>query len=182
VKWVLLLGVLSILVIEARAVLSGRAELRRADAASSPDDRLIHLRRAARWRGPLSPYPEIALDRLRSLAQQTRDPALALEAWEGIRGALLGTRVLTIPDPALLREANQHIAALRAASSSRASYDRQLAALEQVRGPSIFWSLVALAGFASWVTGGFCLPRRRHLSLGLVAVGLALFVVGLALA
>ena len=181
-RWALVVGALSLLALEVRAVLSSRAELVRAERASSGGDRVMHLRRAARFRAPFFPYPRMALDELRTLAGKTQDPALALAAWEGIRGALLGSRVWNAPFPDRLREANRHIAALRSGERAGEAYDTQLAMLDRVRGPSGFWSTAALLGFAAWVAGGLLLPCRRRLGLALVAGGLALFVAGLALA
>lgn len=181
-RWALAVGVLALLAVEARALLSARAELHRAERASQSDDRIMHLRRAARWRAPLSPYPRTALDELRELALKANDPALALSAWEGIRGALLGSRVWSVPHPDRLREANRHIAALRSGAVEGENYDKQVAALERVRGPNPLWSTAALFGLGLWVAGGFLLPSRRRLGWSLVSGGLALFVAGLALA
>lgn len=181
-RWWLVAIALPLLMLEARAVLSGRAELLRAEGATSAADRVMHLRRAARWRAPLSPYPETALRQLRSLALETPDPALALSAWEGIRGALLGSRVTAAASPERLREANEHIAVLRAGTREGDRYRRHLDALERVRGPNPLWSAVALIGLLAGVTGGVGLGRRPRLRVGLLVSGFALFVTGLALA
>lgn len=181
-KWLAGVLALSLLMIEARAVLSGRSELLRAERASSASERVMHLRRAARWRAPFSPYPETALRRLRALALTTSDPALALIAWESIRGALLGSRVFGVPGPERLREANDRIAALRAGASSGDDHRRLLATLERVRGPDRWWSAAALVGLCAWIAGGVGLGKRTGLRIGLVVGGFALFLAGLALA
>ena len=181
-RWALVAGALSLLVLQTRAVLSGRAELLRAERATDEANRVMHLRRAARWRAPLSPYPARALDRLREIARRQGDPALALRAWEGIRGALLGTRVLGVPFPPRLREANENIAALRGGARSSDAYRRQLAALERPRGTAPAATILALVGLAAWVTGGFCMPGRRRLGRVLLIVGLPLFAAGVWLA
>ena len=173
---------LSLLLLETRALLSGRAEWLRAERATDEAERVMHLRRAARWRAPLSPYPLRALDRLRAIARGQRDPARALLAWEGIRGALLGTRVLGVPHPALLREANENIAALRGGMRGGEAYLRQLEALERPRGTSPGATILALAGLAAWVSGGFTLPRRRRIGRVLLIAGLPLFALGVWLA
>lgn len=69
--------------------------------------------RAARWQLPIGGVSREARELLRDLAEEasTRgDPDLALRAWQGLRGSILGSRWLRVPDPDLLEEANRRIA------------------------------------------------------------------------
>jgi hypothetical protein len=92
-----------------RAAIEGRAELRAADEASTTEQAIVHLGRAARWRLPIASHDEQARERLEQIAveaEQADDDALALVAWRELRSALLGTRTGSVVDPEQLERAN----------------------------------------------------------------------------
>ena len=186
----LLLGIVT-----ARVVWSSRTEWRLAES-SSGDERLAHLGRAARLYAPGNPFSRRALRELERTAELRGPDELA--NWRVIRSAILATRSFYTPETALLDKANARIALLMAASESDTRgplAERQTwhaARLAQDDAPSVGWTLVALLGLAAWIASavGFFLRgvdehdrlRRRPAAAFAVgiAVGLALFFVGLA--
>lgn len=193
-------------VVAARVLVEGRAELaegERALAAGDQEGALAHLRRAARWHLPGSPYPARAMDRLEALgdaAERRGELRLARRAREAVRGAILSTRSLYTPEAARLPPTNRKIAELLAREEGPAADPGQseagraafhLALLERDPLPDVAWSLCAVLGFAVFVLGvaAFCwraitpadtLDRRAALWSGAVLlVGLSCFVIGL---
>lgn len=194
--------------ITARVVISARAEWLEAEqllAAEDHEGAIVHLRRAARWYAPLSPYHVRALERLRALGQASEragESERALSAYRALRGAILATRSTYVPERALLEAANQRIARLMskqpapgidAGKSEQQLYEEHLALLTPIPGPSVFWSCVLLMGFTCWVGSAFALslrglddedrwvPRELRRWGGLIALGFSLFVLGMAL-
>lgn len=95
-----------------RAAIEGRAELSLADEASTTEQAIVHLGRAARWRLPIADHDEHARARLEAIAEQAEhaeDDELALVAWRELRGALLGTRTGSVVDAEQLERANSGI-------------------------------------------------------------------------
>jgi hypothetical protein len=194
--------------VTARVVISARAELQEAEkalAAGERDAGIVHLRRAARWYAPLSPYHVAALQRLSELgkaAEQAGEVDVALSAYRALRGAILATRSTYVPERARLEAANVRIAALMAKQAvpgvDAGKSEQQLAAehlalLTPIPGPSVLWSCVLLLGFVCWVASAFLLSVRgidaqerwvgrelRRWGSG-VFVGFGLFVLGMAL-
>jgi hypothetical protein len=202
------LAALVLLTVVLRVVISARSELAQADAALASkdlDSAIVHYRRAARWYAPLSPYHVQALQHLATLGSQAEaqgDVERALSAYRSLRGAILATRSLYVPEPARLTAANQRIALLMAglpppgmdAGKSREQLRREhLALLEVVPGPNVFWTVVLLAGFACWVASAFVFSVRaiddedRWVTKeartwgGLIVLGFGLFVLGMSL-
>jgi len=199
-------GVLT--VVSARVVISSRSELREAEVLLARQDRegaIVHLRRAARWYAPLSPYHSRALTQLWRLAEdaeRTGDAEGALSAYRAVRGAILATRSTYVPERARLTAANERIASLMAreeppgidAGKSQAQLHREhLALLTPIPGPNVFWSCVVLAGFVCWVVAAFAfslraiddedrwvVPEVRRWG-ALCALGFGLFVLGMVL-
>jgi hypothetical protein len=203
---VLLAGLFS--VITARVVISARAELVEGERLLSAQDRdgaIVHLRRAARWYAPLSPYHARALERLRELgraAEQAGETERALSAYRALRGAILATRSTYVPERPQLVAANQRIATLMskqpppgidAGKSEQQRYEGHLALLTPIPGPNVFWSCVLLLGFVCWVGSAFALsirgiddqerwiPRELRRWGGLIVLGFSLFVIGMVL-
>lgn len=162
-----------------RVFWDGRAALAEGDAAMARGDARAALtgwRRAARWYAPGAPHVADAYERMEALARAADgrgDGELALEAWRAIRSSSLATRSFYTPHAAELAAADERIAALMARSEVAAAPGKppgnhdeaerkafHLALLERDDGPSLPWTLVALAGFAGWVGGGFWLARR----------------------
>lgn len=206
-----ILGVAGVIlaVLAVRVVTASQGELERADRLREQGDldaAIVHYRRAARWYAPASPYPPEALTALSEIAAEAEregDRRLALTAWRAVRAAIMSTRSFYVPYEGRLEEANRHIAELMAsldpppidAGKSRAELrDEHLALLRSVERPDPAWTLVLLFGFALWVGAAFGFATRAvdeedrvvrsaALRWGLaVAVGFALFVLGLALA
>ncbi len=186
-------------VLEGRAALgAGLAELARGDEAA-----LTHLRRATRWHLPGSPYPARAMDALASLADRAEargDLRLARRSLEAIRSGILATRSLYTPEAARLAPTNRRIASLLAreggpaADPSKSEAERMaypLALLSRDPLPSVAWSVVALAGFATFVLGAVALAlrgigaddrldRRASLRFAIaIVLGFSFFLVGL---
>ena len=184
-------------IVAARVVWSSRGEWRAASAATG-DDELAHLGRAARLYAPGNPYSRRAVDKLAAIGRA--DPARALAAWRELRSALLATRSFYTPHRALLGEANARIAELMAdaelAAGTQHARDQarawHAARLQQDEAPSVAWTLVALLGLAAWIACALGLllrgvgdddrlrPRVALAWAAGVAVGLALFFLGLA--
>lgn len=193
-------------VVVSRAVWEGRRALERGSEAATAGDlaeAVTQYRRAARWYVPGAPHVGRAYDRLEDiarLAEASGDVELALAAWRGVRGSILATRSFYTPHSHRLEPANRRIAALMAGSEDpavapgQAEPEREAwhyALLERDEAPSVFWSIVALLGFAAWIGGGvlFALrgvtaddtlvPRMAATAGALVAVGLVIWMLGL---
>lgn len=207
-KWMIgaAIAAAALAVLATRAVWEGRGALARGDAAAAAgevEDAIRHWRRAARWYLPLAPHVGAAYERLEAAgaaAEQAGDRDNALAAWRGVRSAALATRSFYVPHRDRLEAANRRIATLMAAAEGPAADPESSAAereawhlslLERPVGPSVGWSLVAIAGFALWIGGAFwfawCgistsdrLVRRVAARSGLmVVVGLFVWLLGL---
>ncbi len=193
-----------------RVLVSSRAELGEGRAALARGDReaaVVHLRRAAHWYAPGSPFVTEALDELRHVARQAEmegQEELALAAYRAIRTSCIGTRSFYTPHEDRLREANRRIAALMARASPRPPMDRGKTAaqlgrehyelLDRLEAPNPFWSALAGLAFLGWIVAAFAFVfrgldaelrlRKRPALLwaGLTALGLALWAVSLLLA
>jgi hypothetical protein len=192
-------------VVVTRVFWDGRQALSAGDAAMARGDvagALTGWRRAARWYAPGAPHVEDAYDRMEALAraaEEKGDDAVALDAWRGVRSSSLSTRSFYTPHADRLAVANERIAALTARlevamDAKKREEERRafhLGLLVRDDAPSVPWTLLALAGFATWVGGGFWLARRgvtaddrldRRNAIragALVAVGLVLWLLGL---
>jgi hypothetical protein len=192
-----------------RVVSSSARELSVGEAAAEAGDleaAVVHLRRAARWYAPGSPYHVEALQRLSAIGAQAEgdgDLELALSAYRAVRAGIMSTRSFYTPERARLRAADARIADLMAAQppppidagKSREQLRLEhLALLEAEVGPSALWTLVLLAGFLAWVVGA-CLFTVRAIDAedrfvrpealrwgALIVVGFGCFVLGMSLA
>ena len=185
-----------------RVLFASRAELERGrelEARADLDAAIPHYRRAAKWYAPGSPYVAEALDRLAGIgrrAEAAGERERALAAWGAVHAAIASARGVWVPHRARLEEADAHLGRLRAADGaadgpSAAERGAELGALP---GPSPFWTLLLLAGFAAWVGGAFAFARRAidaedRLASGparrwgvLVVCGFVAFTLGLAFA
>jgi hypothetical protein len=181
-----------------RALASGDEAMARGDVTEA----LTQWRRAAPWYAPLAPHVADAYDRMEVLAraaEEKGDDQVALDAWRGIRSSSLATRSFFTPFADRLAVANQRIADLTARVEVKADPKKDqaerralhLGLLLRDDAPSVPWSLLALAGFAMWVGGGFWLARRgvtaedkldRKYAIraaALIAVGLVVWMLGL---
>ena len=210
-------------VVVTRAMWQGQSALADGDAAMERGDvreAINRWRRAARWYVPLAGHVDTAYDRLEELAKTAEnrgDRTTALMAWRGVRSSIMATRSFYTPYADRLEPANRRIAALMAreeaenpplvqsgdpptseAQSSAPggvgseSWHYQL--LTRDNSPSVFWSIVALLGFAMWVAGGLLfalrgvtaddrlVPRMAAYAGILIAAGLLVWMTGLHLA
>lgn len=192
-----------------RVVAGAKAELEVAEKHEQEGDldaAVVHYRRAARWYAPLSPYHVqalAALGRIGAAAEQGGDTERALSAYRAVRSSVLATRSLYVPERERLAAADKRIAALMAglpppqmdAGKSREQLEREhLALLEHDPDPKLGWTLLLLLGFGGWVAGAFAFSvraidgedrfiRAEAIRWGsLIAVGFALFVLGMAMA
>ena len=114
----LLVIVLALAALTARAMLEGRRELAESDAAFDQGDlhgATEHARRAAVLYAPGAPHVPKAYARLTAIAvgaEAAGDRREAESAWRAIRGAALETRHLWIPERAHLARANEALARL----------------------------------------------------------------------
>jgi len=205
---VLLMAACVLGLVSARVIWSARSELHEAEQLLALQDRdgaIVHLRRAARWYAPLSPYHARALALLWELgveAERAADAAQALSAYRAVRGAILATRSTYVPERARLTAANERIASLMAdepppgidAGKTRQQLrSEHLALLTPIPGPNVLWTCVLLAGFVCWLVAAFAfslraiddddrwVPREARRWGGLCALGFGLFVLGMVL-
>jgi hypothetical protein len=192
---ILALIAIALAMVTVRVVWSSRGEWRAA-CASSGEEHLAHLGRAARLYAPGNPYSRRATEELATLGRAGGPDALA--AWREVRSSILATRSIYTPHRALLDEANREIASRMAASETdaRGPYPVRrawhAARLAEDDAPSVGWSLLALFGLAAWVGSAFGffwraiddqdrLRRRPAIACAAgIAVGLVLFFLGLA--
>ena len=193
-------------VVTVRVVVGAYAEHERGKEAAAAKDlegARLHWRRAAGWYAPLNPYSTKALDELATLArmhQERTEIDQAVLAWRAVRSAILSARSVHLPHRDRLAEANERIAELMV-QQERSVMDGQrddeelegiyASQLRAVPGPHMGWALLAIAGFAVWVSAAFSLsqrgfdaddrwlpaPGRRHLLT--IALGWAAFAIGL---
>jgi hypothetical protein len=186
-----------------RVLWDGRQALVAGDEALTKGDvpgAITGWRRAARWYAPGAPHVRAAYLRLEELAQAAEaqgDDEVALEAWRAIRSSSLSTRSVYTPFEVERRRADEHIAALMAKADGGDPAERRAwhaAKLARDDAPAVIWTLVAIAGFAAWASGGFWLATRGFTkedqlvkrtaarSALTIVIGLAAWVIGLALA
>lgn len=205
---VLLMAACVLALVSVRVVLSAKRELEQGQQLLAAHDRegaIVHLRRAARWYAPLSPYHARALRLLWQQGEQAEragEQESALLAYRAVRGAILATRSLYVPERALLTAANERIASLMAhqevpgvdaGKSPEQLRGEHLALLEPIPGPNVFWSCVVLFGFVCWAFAAFTfslraiddqdhwVPAEVKRWAGLSAAGFGLFVLGMLL-
>ena len=197
---VLAIALIAIALVTVRVIWSSRIEWRAA-LATSGDERLVHLGRAARLYAPGNPYSQRALlaltDEARVADEAGQTPA-ALAAWREVRSAILATRSFYTPHRYLLDEANREIAARMAKSEdeSRGPEAARLAwhaaRLAQDESPSVLFTVLALLGLFGYIASAVCFflravderDRIRRgpalLWAGGIVLGLTLFFLGLA--
>lgn len=193
-------------VVATRVVVSSHDDLvagRTSLAGDDVDAAIVHFRRAARGYTPANPYCADALTQLMTIADASeREGEIdrALMAYRAARSAILATRSFYTPHTAVLDAANARIASLMAAEpapaidagKSKEQLEREhLALLQQDTQPKLFWSLVLLCGFVTWVGAAFALASKGFETDGrfnapvakryvvMIALGFAAFVIGL---
>jgi hypothetical protein len=170
-RWILLAVAICLAAVLARVFWDGRSALALGDEAMAKGDSteaMTQWRRAARWYAPGAPHVVDAYERLETLAkaaEEKDDRKTALDAWRAVRSSILATRSFYTPFPDRLVHANERIAALMAKADTahgteeeRRQFHYELLARDD--SPRVGWALLALAGFAAWVGGGFWFARR----------------------
>src|SRR5687767_13418226 len=120
----LLLAVMALAVLTARAVIEGRDQLRESDRAFNAGDlraATVHARRAAVLYAPGAPHVAEAYARLGAIAfgsEAANNPEMAILAYSAMRGAALETRHLWVPYEAELQRANLGLARIEARGQS----------------------------------------------------------------
>jgi len=153
-----------------RVVVEGRRALAAGDAAMTRGQRLDAIgsfETAARWYLPFAPHVDEAYDRLRALTT-SEDPAVAIAAWRGIRGAARATRTLWTPHADDLEAADRGIAELsardpQAAMTGDTTREREAwyqARLSRDPRPGTGAVVLACVGVLLWVGGAIALVRR----------------------
>lgn len=198
-----------LLAIAGRVVVGSAMELDRGDVAMAGGDAegaRMHWRRSAAWYAPGNPYDEQALDRLESMAVEAEQAGAiddAVLAWRAMRSAIIGARGLTTPHAERLGRARTKIATLMlqqeqapmdSGLSDSELRDHYAAMLAEPSGAAPAGALLALFGFALWIGAAFRMSHRAFdeedrfdrrvglAHLGAIALGLALFALGLTLA
>jgi hypothetical protein len=199
----LLLAVMALAVLTARAVIEGRDQLRESDRAFNAGDlraATVHARRAAVLYAPGAPHVAEAYARLGAIAigsEAANNPEMAILAYSAMRGAALETRHLWIPYEAELQRANLGLARLEARGQTplvpvgtpEQIQERALRALERDDAPRAPWVIGLLVGFALSVCGlavtvlrgvgldGRLVPARARLGFGLLLIGAACWAI-----
>lgn len=194
----LLLGVVALAVLTARAVADGETELRRSDQAFDQGDlhaATDHARRAAVLYAPGAPHVQAAYERLAAIAVGAESAGkleIARGAWRAMRGAALETRHVLNPRAAELARANESLARLSVQDVQTRPPEDPARALERAReelgrdhASSAPWIFVLVAGFLLSVVGlglgalrgvtpeGTLAPRAARFAAALFAVGVA---------
>ncbi len=198
---------LMLIMILVRVLYGSATELRagqEAVVARDFDRAILHLERSLHWYVPFSPTITEAAQQLWEIGQNAEaqgNGALALEAYQALRGAFYATRSFYTPHPAWIARANDRIATLQARDGtarwpdpSLSETQRKTVALEALTrddAPEPGWSIIAVLGFLGWVgaavgvllqgfdaEGRFLRPLGARWGIAIV-VGYALWVVGL---
>jgi hypothetical protein len=166
VAWLMVLAVIGLMVVTARAILEGERQMKQSDEAFHRGDvrnAVLHARRAAILYAPGAPHVNLAYTRLIAVAlgaEAAGDVQTARLAWRAVRGAALESAHLWVARHNELDRANKSLARLTstatANSDARAAYERALEQLQRDQGPHGTYLLLLAVG------------------LGLSAAGLAL--------
>ncbi|MEK6606383.1 MAG: hypothetical protein AABZ30_01870 [Myxococcota bacterium] len=157
-----------------RAEVEALAALAEADVAereARPDDAIVKLGRAARWRL----HQSTALARLRGhalAAERLGQPGRARTAWSEIRQATLATRAFGIGEPPILGEANLHLAQHLSGVDGRAY-------AATAPGAGFVGSLCAIIGLALVVTSLWVWETYYSFRYIRIGIGGFLFFLGL---
>lgn len=199
----LLLAVMALAVLTARAVIEGRDQMHESDRAFNAGDlrdATVHARRAAVLYAPGAPHVSEAYARLMAIAigsEAANNPEMAILAYSAVRGAALETRHLWIPYRAELERANLGLARLEAQAPSplvpigtpEQIQERALRALERDDAPRAPWVIGLLLGFALSVAGlvvtvlrgvgldGRLVPAHARLGFALTLIGAACWTI-----
>lgn len=193
----LMLFVVAVAALTARAVIDGNRQMQLSDAAFNRGDLRVaidHARRAAVLYAPGAPHVAQAYARLDAIAlgaEASGNPETARMAWRAVRGAALETRHVWIPERAELERANQNLARLQTEASGdkgaaqQEARKRALAELEQDTAPAAVWVVLLSLGFLL-ALGGLSMVALRgvtrdgRLVLAQARLGLILTFVGAA--
>jgi hypothetical protein len=190
----LLLAVLALAVLTARAVLDGEEHMRQSDAAFDRGDLRAatdHARRAAVLYAPGAPHVQAAYERLIAIAtgaEASGQIAHAEAAWRAVRAAALETRHVWVPHARELRRADDNLARLAAIDrTTRAPVADAAKVIEHARrelgrdhAPAGAWIGVLVVGFLLAVAGLTLIALRAVAPDGRLALREARFAALLA--
>ena len=194
----LLLVVLGIAGLTARAVREGERQMRESDLAFNRNDlpgALVHARAAAVMYAPGAPHVGRGYERMVAIAvgaEAAGQKRVAEAAWRSVRGTALETRHAWVAHRAELARAGENLARLAQAPEGVESADPKLAlaraksALARDDSPSTPFMVVLVVGFVLALGGlglvGFMgVTAEGKLALGRAKLGLALSLLGAAL-
>lgn len=194
----MLLFVMAVATLTARAVIDGNREMQLSDQAFNKGDLRLaidHARRAAVLYAPGAPHVSEAYSRLQAIAlgaEAAGQAETARMAWQAVRGAALETRHVWIPERAELQRANENLARLQAASAASSDAQarqraekRALAELKRDNAPAAGWVILLSLGFLL-ALGGLTMVALRGVTrdgrvvLLQARLGLILTIVGAA--
>jgi len=177
VALLILVGVVGMALLTARATLTGRDELALSDAAFDAGDVLVslsHARKAAAHYAPGAPHVRPAYERMTAIArgaEREGNTALAERAWADVRGAALETRHVLVPAPKALSEANRNLERLARLKAPVEATEGDVPAAtgaretlyESTDRPGVaaaYWGLALFLGFCLMIAGlGLCVAR-----------------------
>jgi len=153
-----------ILMVAGRVLVGGfheDAKAREALAQGDVTEAITAYDRSLHWYLPGSPTVARAARGLKGIAGDAEgraDPETALRAWRVLRSGMYASRWLFTPGKNVIAECDGNIARLVADKAAKinpekrqAAFDRETAVLKQRVGPSVGWSLAAIAGFFGWI-------------------------------
>ena len=162
----LLVLLLALATLTARAIERGEAAMAESDAAFNRGqvrEAAFHARRAAVSYAPGAPHVRAAYERLAAIgvgAEVAGEPEVAIFAWRAMRSAALETRHVTLPQHEELERANRELARLEVAaqnpSSKREALHQQKIAWQTLTRPvqsRLGWVALLAFGFVSAAAG-----------------------------
>ncbi len=195
VAMAMLLAIVALAAITARAVQTGEREMRLSDDAFNRGDvaaALAHARKAAVSYAPGAPHVSAAFRRMTAVAigsEARGDSQNAVLAWEAVRGAALETRHVVVARRADLDRADKNLARLLAGTSDPEERQRAYAALRRDTAPRARWVALLFGGFVlsfaglAWIAvrgisrSGTLIPRAARLGAALTVLGVVAWTV-----
>lgn len=162
----LLIALLALATLTARAVERGEAAMAESDAAFNRGqvrDAATHARRAAVSYAPGAPHVRAAYERLQAIgvgAEVAGEPEVAMFAWRAMRSAALETRHVALTHHEELERANRELARLEVAVQNPGT-ERELLREQKIAwqslsrpvGVRLWWVAVLGFGFVSAAAG-----------------------------
>lgn len=195
----LMLTVLALAAVTARAVSEGERQMRQSDQAFNRADlptALLHARAAAVMYAPGAPHVRRGYERMIAIAvgaEAAGHRRVAESAWRGVRGAALETRHLWVVHRSELSRADENLARLgqladdpQGASDPKLALAKAKSELQRDDAPATSFIVVLVVGFllalAGLATLGFSgVTPAGRIVLGRAKLGLVLSLLGTAM-